>query len=204
MLKKMLFAAVAVVAVAVVVAPSASGTILHDHMPLEPGEEPHETFTGTIDYQNAELGRVHCTNVEVDIQLNTAPTTGTVTKFQINEPTVNCHISGALGAICGMSSLHQVNLTKHAQTTVATQPAGADALTMQDIELFTLFGSTASPCVEFALHSTATKDFLLTPTNPTNISTLHLSGSLETPFGPMSFAGTLHPHNPGTWGIEAG
>jgi hypothetical protein len=210
MLKKILMAAMAVAALAAVAAPNVSATITHNekgvHTPLEEGEEPHETFTGEAEFQSGELGGAACKEVEGEIQLNTAPTTGTVTKFQVKEPTVNCTVSGALAAICGVKSLHQVNLTHHAHATVVTNATKEDVITIQTIKLFNLFGSTLSPCIPLELESTdnvAGIDVVANPDDATEISTVDLSGELHTEFGPVKVDGTLHAHNEGTYGIEA-
>jgi hypothetical protein len=201
MLKKMLIAALTVAALAAVAAPSASATFLNDHQSIQENET--ETFTGTLQYTNAELGSFHCNNAEIQVQMLAGQTKGTVQKFQASNSTSSCHTSGAIAAICGTNAVHQIVLTHHADAQVVTGPAGA-ALKLQNFNLFTLFGSTESPCIVIELQNVPNQDFLLTPTNAATISTAHLSGAVQSSeWGKMTFTGQFHAHNPGTYGIVA-
>jgi hypothetical protein len=201
MLKKMTIAALAVAALAAIAAPSASATFRMEGLAILQNET--ETFTGTLVYQNASLGSFHCTNSEIQIQLLAGQTNGTVQKFQVNNPTQNCDLKGTLGAACGTNAVNHVYLLKHAAAQVVTQPAGTAALKLQNFDFYTQFGSTASPCVQLTLQDVPGQDFLLTPENPNEISTVNLAGKVQdSKWGVMTFNGQFHAHNPGTYGIE--
>ncbi len=205
MLRKMLVAAAAVLALAAVVVPSASATVTHNHQAIQ--AHGTETFTGTALFTSAATGQVHCTNAEGWITFEPAlGTFGTVEKFTCPNPTTNAHVTGAIAAICGgQTILHKVELTKHATAEIVTSPAGTPAITIQNLDLFNTFtnGAHNAECLKLHLQSGVGKDVLATPTNAQTIGATHLSGTLTaTGFGAVQVSGTLTPHKV-TYGIKA-
>jgi hypothetical protein len=192
MLKKMLVAAMAVMALAAVVAPNASASWLHNHKALAAGENPQEVFTGTAQFQGL-VGKVHCGNVEGKVQLLGGQTTGTVQLFRSQNTTL-CHVSGALGTSCGTNSLQNVELLQHA----TAQITAANTITITNIKLLNVFGA----CAQTLLESDATRDVTLTPNNAQTINNGTLSGTLKTAAGNVAVSGTLQAENLGTYGIK--
>jgi hypothetical protein len=194
MLKKMLVAAMAVMALAAVAAPTASATWTHNHVALGGGENPEETLTGTFQFQGL-IGKVHCSNMELRLQLLGGQTTATVKVFQSQNPAA-CHASGAFGTSCGTNSLQKTELQTHATGHIVTHN-GLPAVTVTHLKLLSTFGS----CTTTFLESDATRDILIVPSDPTTIGTATLTGTLKTPAGGVAVSGTFHPHIPNTYGI---
>jgi hypothetical protein len=195
MLKKMLVAAMAVMALAAVVAPNASATWTHNHQAIPAGTNPEETFTGTAQFQGL-VGKVHCSNTEGKVQLLGGQTTATIKLFQSQNPAA-CHVSGALGTSCGTNSLQKVELQTHATGHIATHN-GVAAITITHIKLLNQFGSCASTVLE---SDETGRDVTLVPNDPTTITTGTLTGTLKTAAGNVAVSGTLHAHVPNTYGI---
>jgi hypothetical protein len=196
MLKKMLVAAMAVMALAAVAAPTASANWTHNHQVIGAGTNPQETFTGTAQFQGL-VGKVHCPNVEGKVQLTGGQTTGVVTLFQSQDVT-KCHVSGALGTSCGTNSLQEVKLQTNAEVHIVTHN-GAPAITITHIGLLNQFGT----CATTVLESDATRDVTLVPDDPTTITQGQLTGTLKTASGNVAVSGTLHAAVPHTYGIVA-
>jgi hypothetical protein len=196
MLKKMLVAAMAVMVLAVVVAPNASASWLNKHTSLVANENPKETFTGTFQYQGL-VGKVHCNNIETRLTLIGGQTTATVEVFRSQNPAA-CHVSGGLGTSCGTNSLQKMDLQTHATGQIGTHNGDA-AITIADFKLVSQFGS----CAFVDAESDATRDFWLAPGSPTTINATTVTGTLKTPVGNTQVSGTLQAHIPGTIGIKA-
>jgi hypothetical protein len=197
MLKRVFIVAAAVAALAAIAVPTASAAIQDKGVPIELNQT--ETYTGTFEFQSAELGKVHCTQAEMQGEMLAGQLNVTIKLLQIKLPTLNCTVSGALGAICGASSAHSVSLVLHAQLRFVF---GWPPIRVRNVRLSWMFGSTGSPCVELELFSTETREITITPDNESAISTTTLGGTLETAFGPVNIGGTLHAHNPGTYGFQ--
>ncbi len=208
MLKKMLLAAVAVMALAAVAVPSASATVTHNHKAIE--VKGTETFTGEALFQSPATGQVKCTNAEGWVEFFPGQTVGTVEKFTCPSPTTNAHVTGAIAAICGgQTILHEVRLTKHAKAQIVTNPVGTPAITITEIELLNSFTNAAHQqiCVTTELtddpNSTPVKDVVATPNNAQTIGFATLSGTLTAHgFGQIHVSGKLIPHKV-TYGIVA-
>jgi hypothetical protein len=191
MLKKMLVAAMAVMALAAVVAPNASASWLHNHKALTTGENPQETFTGSLTWAGL-VGGLHCA-VEGKVQLIGGQTTGTVTLFQTQNP-AGCHVTGATATACGTTSLQKMELQQHA----TAQITAANTITITNIKLLNVFGT----CTQMLLESDATRDVSATPNNAQTINNVQLGGTLKTAAGNVTVSGTLQAHNVGTYGIK--
>jgi hypothetical protein len=194
MLKKILAAAMAAMALAAVAAPNASAAWTHNHVELKGGENPEEMFTGTFQFQGL-VGKVHCNNIELGVQLLGGQTTATVRLFRSQNPAA-CHVSGALGTSCGTNSLQKTELQTHATGHIATHN-GVPAITLTHIQVLGQFGSCASTILE----SDATRDLTLIPNDPTTITTTTLTGTLKTAAGNIAVSGTFHAEIPNTYGI---
>jgi hypothetical protein len=195
MLKKMLVAAMAVMALAAVVAPNASATWTHKHEAIPAGTNPVETFTGTAQFQGL-VGKVHCNNTKGEVELLGGQTTATIKLFQSQNPAA-CHVSGALGTSCGTNSLQKVELQTHATAHIATHN-GSPAITVTHIKLLNQFGSCASTVLE----SDETRDVALVPGDAGTINQGTLTGTLKTAAGNVAVTGTLQAENQGTYGIK--
>jgi hypothetical protein len=200
--KLLIFLAIAI-GVPIALAPPALGASwTHNHEPLnQPPSSPQETFTGTAQFQGL-VGKVHCADIETQVQLLDGTSEGIVTSFTSLNPAA-CHVSGALGTSCGTNSLAKVELTKAATATIVTSPAGTDAITIEDLQIFYEFKSGGKLCMTTETSSDPTRDVRATPDDPQTLSTLTLSGTLATASGNVSISGTLHAEEPKTFGIDA-
>ncbi len=205
MLKKMLLAAAAVLALTAVAVPTASATITHNHKAIE--KNATETFTGEALFQSAATGQVKCTSAEGVIELLAGQTKGNVTKFSCPNATTNAHVTGAIAAICGgQTILHKAELTKNASAEIVTSPASTPAITVTNIELFNTFtnGAHSAECLKLHLKSETGKDVVVTPNAAQTIASGALSGTLTaTGFGGVAVSGTLIPEKINTYGIVA-
>lgn len=123
MLKKMLLAAAALMALVALAVPTASATWTHNHQAIQ--QNYTETFTGEFLYQNATTGQVKCTTSTWTIEMLAGQTKGTVRNITCSNPTTNAHIQGGVAALCGGTTiLHVLELTQHGTATIVTSPAG--------------------------------------------------------------------------------
>jgi hypothetical protein len=195
MLKKMILSAMAVMAVAAVAAPAASATWTHEGVALTTGQNPIEGFHGTAEFNSEELGGgVHCNNATAFIEMTGGTTDGHV-EFEVDNPS-SCTVTGAIAAICGEHSLTNAELAFPATAQIVTNGSGQSVIQVSNIALVDEFGE----CLTLVLEGEVTA----TPSpNSKAISSVSLSGELESLFGPVVVNGTLNAENPGTYGIDA-
>jgi hypothetical protein len=197
MVKKMMLLATMAVAVVAFVAPAAaSANWTHNGSPLT--ENVHLQFHGTWKFEGA-LGRVHCEDTTMTVELTSVPgNIAHVIEFTVDNPTVDCRVSGVLAAICGERSLHETYLTHNGLATI-----NGGAIELSEIELVTVFGETPKPCAEVILTDNSENITTATPDNPEEIHSVSLGGSLEDNFGGKEqFSGVLNATPSGTYGIE--
>jgi hypothetical protein len=192
MLKQALVSALVVLVCVAVAAPNASAGWLHNHVALGLGENPQATFTGTFQFQGL-IGKVHCGNMEMKMQMLGGQTDGTVTQFGSQNPAA-CHASGVIGFSCGTNSIQSVGLQQNA----TAQITASNTLTVTNVKLLFSFGE----CAGFLLESDETRDITFSPNNSETISTLQGAGALKTPISGLAFSSSLEVHDPGTYGIK--
>jgi hypothetical protein len=192
MLKKMILLAMAVMAIAAVAAPAASATWTHEGVAI--GANAEEGFHGTFEYSSEELGGgVHCSEATAFIEMTAGTTDGHVELFVDNPG--SCTVSGAIAAICGAHSLTNAELAFPATAQIVTNGSGQSVINISNIAFVEEFGE----CLTLVLEGELTA----TPNNSKAISSVSLSGELESLFGPVVKNGTLNAEHPGTYGIDA-
>ena len=184
MLKKMMLLAVmAVAAVAFAVPAVASATEwTHEGKGLE--ENASVTFTGTAQFNTGTAG-IHCTTVHVKATLEPG-STGKITSFE------GTHCTG-IGGLAGATA---TTTPTGLPWTIHANANGSITITGVHID------NAITPSPPFPPGATIFGNVTATPNNSSAISSVELSGTVETSVGPAQVSGTLEASPAGTYGIE--
>jgi hypothetical protein len=204
MLKKAILVAMAVAAFAAVAAPAASANWTHEGNPLE--GNPIVEFHGTTEFSGG-IGSVHCEDSTAEIELTGGTNIGHVLSFTVDNPTVNCEVTGLASLACTGSPAASTTLESAGllQEALATIEGGTIGVT--EVELTNIFFNGNGPCADVTLTNVveegAEVPITATPNNAGSIEEVELGGSLATSVGgTVEINGTLAATPSGTYGIE--
>lgn len=207
MLKKTMILALAAMAVAAFVAPTASAVWTQHHKATLVNENPTVEFTGQAAFTSAVVGGIEC-QVDATVIFTGGTTTGHVEHFQVDTTeagstvTKKCVTSGPL-APCAVKS---VQATDPTVTPWPVHSDGADTITITTGQIHNLLESPqggACGVVQQVTLEAGTVHAQITPGETCTVKQVHLSGQLKTGTGAnVQIHGTLAVKPSATYGTS--